>query len=167
MSKKNLILGEDRINKIIKRIAYQIIEGNHKYKKIVVLGINGQGEILADLLSKEVESIRPALECQVEQLKIDKAKPKFSDIELSCSLQELSNRSVVVVDDVMNTGRTQSYALSFILQSPVKKVETAVLVNRSHKAFPISATYSGISLSTTIDEHIQVELDKETAAYLY
>lgn len=167
MSEKTLILTEDRILKIIKRIAYQIVEGNYKFKTVYLIGISGQGEKLAGLLAEEISAIRSEIVCKVETLSINKEKPKFSEIAISCELSDLNDRSVVVVDDVMNTGRTHSYALSYILQTAVKKVETAVLVNRSHKAFPISATYSGISLSTTIDEHIEVELNKETAAYLF
>ncbi len=164
---KNLILTEDKIKKVIKRIAYQIIEGNYKSKKIFLVGIAGQGVKLAHLLDDEISALKPGIDCEVCTLDIDKLKPKFSEIEFSRPLTDLRERTVIIVDDVMNTGRTQSYALSYILQVPVKKLETVVLVNRSHKAFPISATYSGIELSTTINEHIEVLLEKETAAYLY
>ena len=69
------------------------------------------------------------------------------------------NKSIVVVDDVLNTGKTLIYAVRFFLKIPVKKIQTAVIINRNHKKFPVKADFKGISLSTSIKEHVNVILE--------
>ena len=164
---KNLILSESRIRHIVKRIAFEIVENNYDSGEVVLVGIQGQGLKLAEHLKKQIRSIDSSFKCEVMELMIEKSNPRIAQISINKDLETVKGRSIVLVDDVMNSGRTQAHALSYILQTSVKKFETAVLVNRSHKRYPISATYSGIELSTTIDEHIEVVLEGETAVYLY
>ncbi len=166
-SKHNLILSEDKIEKILDRIAIQIIENNLQFGELVLIGITGQGYKMAEILRNNIAGSKWPLKCVLYHLEIDKGKPTRSSIDLECEPSELNGKAVVLVDDVLNTGRTLAYSLSFILDASLKQVETVVLVNRSHTSFPISPTYSGIELSTTIDEHIEVKLDKKVGAYLY
>ena len=163
----NQILSRQKINDILKRIAFQIVENNFAEEEIYLIGIVGQGVSMARELQQMVVGIRPGLRVSLQELTIDKANPIQSDIRLDIDLSALSGGVAVLIDDVMNTGRTTSYALSYLLQVPLKKVETAVLVNRQYTRFPISVTYSGFGLSTTPDEHIEVRLEGEVGAYLY
>jgi len=161
------ILSAEKIGNILNRIAIQIIESNFYESELVLVGIQGQGYKMAAQLKTILEKQSISFRINLVELKIDKFNPVAADIKLIGDLFLLDGKSIVIVDDVMNTGRTQAYGLAYILQANVKKVETAVLVNRSHTAFPISATYSGISLSTTIDDHIEVRIEGEQGAFLY
>ncbi|MFY0689380.1 MAG: phosphoribosyltransferase [Cyclobacteriaceae bacterium] len=168
MSKKgHQILDQSKINKIIRRIAIEVVENNFSLDELIIVGVLGQGTQMAEIIAKHIEGIKPSLKTQVAKLTIDKLQPAKSEISLSIPTASLNQKVVLLVDDVLNTGRTQAYSLSFLLQVELQKLETAVLVTRSHTSFPISVTYNGIALSTTIDEHIEVRLKDEIGAYLY
>jgi len=98
---------------------------------------------------------------------MDKKNPLSRPIKTSIPLKELTNCSLVLVDDVLNSGTTLIYGVHHFLQIPLKKLKTAVLVNRNHKKFPVKADFKGISLSTSLNEHIDVVLDQDRdAVYL-
>ncbi|MEL0300077.1 MAG: phosphoribosyltransferase family protein, partial [Flavobacteriaceae bacterium] len=110
-------------------------------------------------------SIAP-FEILLVALDLDKSQPQGS-IRASVDPARWANQSVVVVDDVLNTGKTLMYAVNFILQTPLKQIKTAVLVNRNHKKYPIKGDFKGISLSTSLKEHIDVSFEGENiGAYL-
>jgi pyrimidine operon attenuation protein/uracil phosphoribosyltransferase len=165
VAERSLILDAVQVKQKIRRMAYEIFEHNFKEKNIVVAGIEGQGHALAKLLVKEVESISP-LKAKLVKLSLDKSIPQQSDVQLDCDLKEIKKKCIIIVDDVLNTGRTLAYGLKPFLDIEVKKIEIAVLVNRSHTLFPIYPQYTGYELSTTIRDHVQVVLGKETAVYL-
>lgn len=146
-------------------MAYEIYEHNFDEKVIVVAGIEGQGYVLARLLIKEVESISP-IKTVLVKVTLDKSAPQQSDVTLDCDVKQLEKKCIILVDDVLNTGRTFAYGLKPFLSIAVKKIETAVLVNRSHTLFPIYPQYTGYELATTIRDHVEVTLGKETAVYL-
>ena len=158
---KTLILDTRQVKQKIKRMAYEIFEHNFKEKGIVIAGIEGQGYILAKLLAKEVENISP-LEIKLLKISLDKIAPQQSEIKLDCDLKELKKKCIIMVDDVLNTGRTFAYGMKPFLTIEVKKIETAVLVNRSHTLFPIYPQYTGYELATTIKDHVEVNLGDET-----
>jgi pyrimidine operon attenuation protein/uracil phosphoribosyltransferase len=162
---KSLILDAAQIKQKIKRMAYEIYEHNFKEKSIVVAGIEGQGYVLAKLLVKEIEAISE-LKAVLVKVSLDKALPQQSEIKLDCDLKELKKKCIIIVDDVLNTGRTFAYGLKPFLTIEVKKIEIAVLVNRSHTLFPIYPQYTGYELATTLREHVEVVLGKENAVYL-
>lgn len=141
----------------IERIAYQIYESNSEEKVIFIVGIGEKGKVLSSLIGKSLSSISK-IKVELITLYIDKKNP-LNRINSDKSLNVLKNNSVVVVDDVLNTGKTLIYAVSHFLQVPVKSIKTAVMVNRNHKKFPVKADFKGISLSTTINEHISVILN--------
>lgn len=164
---KNLILDADQVKQKIRRMAFEIHEHNFKEKNIVIAGIDGQGYILAKLLAKQVESISP-IEVKLVKITLDKLAPEQSEIKLDCEIRELKKKNIILVDDVMNTGRTFTYGMKPFLNIEVKKIETAVLINRGHTMFPIHTQYTGYELSTTIKDHIEVRLSKdEMAVYLH
>jgi pyrimidine operon attenuation protein / uracil phosphoribosyltransferase len=167
MVAEHLILDAAQIRQKIKRMAYEIYEHNFKEKSVVLAGIDGQGYTLARLLSEQVQQISPMQVLLVKVL-IDKNAPQQSEIVLDRDIKDLRKKNIVLVDDVLNTGRTFAYGLKPFLSIEVKKIETAVLVNRSHPLFPIYPQYTGLKLSTTLKEHVEVRLDdSETAVYLH
>lgn len=153
---ENTILTHAEIKNKIKRIAYQIYESNVDENEIILAGIEGNGYILAKLLKsalKKVSAINPIL-CKVS---IDKNNPR-NDISTSISSNDYKNKSLVLVDDVLNSGATLIYGVKHFLEVPLKQFKTAVLVNRNHKKYPVKADFKGISLSTSLQEHVEVIL---------
>jgi pyrimidine operon attenuation protein / uracil phosphoribosyltransferase len=165
LAEKTLILNASQIKQKIRRMAFEVFEHNFKEKSIVIAGIDGQGYVLAKLLSKEIESISE-IQITLVKVKIDKNLPLQSEVELDCDLKEIKKKCIVLVDDVLNTGRTFAYGLKPFLNIEIKKLEIAVLVNRSHTLFPIYPQYTGYELATTLREHVEVILGKESAVYL-
>jgi pyrimidine operon attenuation protein/uracil phosphoribosyltransferase len=166
VEEKEIILDAVQVGQKIKRMAYEIYEHNFKEKGIVVAGIDGQGYVLATLLAKEVKSISP-LEVKLIKVSLDKLAPQQSEVTLDTDLTEVRKKCIILVDDVLNTGRTLVYGLKPFLNIEVKKIETAVLVNRSHVLFPVHPQYTGFQLTTTINDHVEVNLGKEPAVYLH
>ncbi len=165
-SEKTLVLNDEQIRKKISRMAYEIYENNFEEKTLILAGIDGQGYILAQLLQKELQNIS-GLVCVVVKISIDKTSPETSDVVLDFESKELSKQNIVLVDDVLNTGRMLTYGMKPFLSMIVKKIEVAVLVNRSHAQFPVLPKYTGYELSTTLNDHIEVVLRKKFAVYLH
>lgn len=156
---QNLILNPVQINHKIKRIAYQIYETFSNEKEVVIAGINGNGYVFAQEIAKviqEISSIKVLL-CEV---KIDKKKP-MDKVETSLKTEEYKDKSVILVDDVLHSGTTLVYGVKHFLEVPLKKLKTAVLVDRNHKKYPIKVDFKGLSLSTSLQEHVSVSFDKK------
>lgn len=166
MEVATLILTEEQIDQKVKRIAFEIFENNFKEKEIILAGIYDKGYELAELLSGALKEIA-SFNVKLIAVKLDKSAPTQSNITLDCEEKDLLNKCIILIDDVLNTGRTIAYSLKPFLNIKVKKIETAVLVNRSHTQFPISCEYTGYKLSTTLNEHVDVQLTKgQKAVYL-
>ena len=163
---KNLILTGQQVGQKIKRMAFEVYEHNFQEKEVVFAGIDGQGYTLATLLAKQLEEIS-SIKAKVVKLSIDKSAPLQSEIGLDAEPSAFKKKCIVVVDDVLNTGKTLAYAMKPFLGIEVKKIEVAVLINRSHSTFPIQPTYTGYGLSTTLTDHIEVILGKQAAVYLH
>jgi pyrimidine operon attenuation protein/uracil phosphoribosyltransferase len=156
--KKVQILNSEDIQQKTRRIAYQIVEENYDETELTLIGIKPNGYGYAELLKKEIEAIDKIKVILVE-LAMDKAKPLENKIALSLGKHSLDNKTVIMVDDVANTGKTLYYALKPVMEFSPKKVQAAVLVDRQHKIFPVTADFVGLSLSTTLKEHILVKFD--------
>ncbi len=167
MSKeRKQILNKPQIEQKIRRIAYEIFEQNHDAEHLVLAGIDGMGLKLSDLIKQELEKISE-LRCHLVRIDIDKEASSQPQVQLS-GVPEVEGFTLIIVDDVLNSGRTMIYALDPFLRMNVKKIQTAVLVNRSHNKFPIAVDYKGYELGTTIQEHIEVQLaDNDYSAFLY
>jgi len=156
-TQKNSILTHKEINHKIKRIAFQIYESNVNETEVILAGIDSNGYILAKKLKTilaKISTINPVL-CKVL---IDKKNPR-NEIKTSISPEDYTNKSVVLIDDVLNSGTTLVYGVRHFLDVPLKQFKTAVLVNRNHKKYPVKADFKGISLSTSLNEHIDVILE--------
>jgi pyrimidine operon attenuation protein/uracil phosphoribosyltransferase len=162
---RTVILNNQQIAYKTKRIAYQIYENNINENTIVIAGIDKNGFLFAKNIQKELEKISPIKTVMCKVI-IDKKNP-LNPITMSLTKKEYSNQSIVLIDDVLNSGATLIYAIKHFLNVPLKKFKTAVLVNRNHKKYPVKADFKGISLSTSIQEHINVEFKhNEAVAYL-
>lgn len=162
--KKNKIMDANDIHRTIKRISYQIYETHFEESQLVLAGIKKNGVILARRICDELEKISDIKLIFIE-ISVDKKNP-INPIVLSEKLEFCENNPVVVVDDVLNTGSTLIYAVTHFLSINLKKLQTAVLVNRNHKNFPIKGDFKGISLSTSIKEHINVAFGENEGVYL-
>lgn len=153
-----VILNKKEIAHKIKRIAYQIYETNVNEKEVVIAGIMNNGFIFAKKLKVELEKISPikVLLCEVF---IDKKNP-IQEIRTSINRDQYTNKSLLLVDDVLHSGTTLIYGVKHFLEVPLKQFKTAVLVDRNHKKYPIKADFKGISLSTSLNENVAVIFEK-------
>lgn len=161
----NVILNHQQIEHKINRIAYQIYEANVKEKELYIAGIQGGGSLLAQKIVRVLETITEA-KITLCTIVMDKKNPVKGTITTSLPLETFQNKSVVIVDDVLSTGKTLIYGVHHFLQVPLKQLKTVVLVNRNFKKFPVKADFKGISLSTSMKEHIEVVLDSKEDAVL-
>ncbi len=164
---KTLILNARQIGQRIDRIAYQIYENYYQEKEIIIAGIAKNGYVLAERLSKKLEEISP-IKVTLGDIQLNKKAPLTEKVKVSLTEKELKGKVVIVVDDVLESGRTMMYGIDPFLKYSVKRLATIVLVDRDHHSFPIKADFVGISLATTMQEHILVELEggKNDAVYL-
>ena len=151
--KRVLVLDKEKIGHILKRMAYEIWERNSEEKEIVLMGIERGGKILADNLVGLLEEISPIKIVSIP-LTINKKNPLNYALDVK---ENLNGRSIILVDDVVNSGKTIMYSLHSVLSFDLKKVMVAVLVDRKHKSFPIASDIVGHTIATTLQEHIEVE----------
>ncbi len=163
------ILNRQQIAQKIRRMTYQIYENNIGESALIFAGVYDRGYMLAKLLYTEFEQVAD-IPAHLITISLDKFAPTQSEVRLDCDIDFVKNKTIIVIDDVLNTGRTFAYALRPFLKTEIKKLQTAVLVDRGgYKQFPIAADYAGYELSTTIRQHIHVELENEEkfGVYLY
>lgn len=153
----NIILNHQEIQHKIRRISYQIYENNVDEKQVILAGIDKNGFKLASKIRSVLQKISE-IEVILCKVIIDKKNP-LSEIKTSLAEEDYENKSVVLVDDVLNSGTTLIYGVKHFLNVPLKQFKTAVLVNRNHKKYPVKADFKGISLSTSLKEHVKVVLD--------
>ena len=156
---EHLILDKAQTQQKIKRIAIEIYERNLKEKEIVLAGIYDKGYAFAELLQKELNAVSD-IQTILVKVSLHKTSPLQSEITLDADIKTLKMKTIIIVDDVLNTGRTLAYSLKPFLNIEIKKLQVAVVVDRQHKSFPISPDYVGYSLSTTLKEHIEVSFEK-------
>ena len=161
----NCILNNDEILHKTRRIAYQILESNVNEKEVILAGISGNGYVFATRIESILNEISN-LEITLCEVYINKKEPR-KEITTSIPKEAYENKSLVLVDDVLSSGTTLIYGVKHFLEVSLMKFKTAVLVNRNHKNFPVKADFKGISLSTSLKEHIKVEFTENSAkAYL-
>ncbi|MVN92170.1 phosphoribosyltransferase family protein [Mucilaginibacter aquatilis] len=167
MAEKLLILNKQQIQQRIDRIAYQILEDNFEEQEIVIAGILTQGSVIAKRIKAVLENIAP-FKCTMINIEIDK-NASHLEANLDADINICANKVVILVDDVLNSGKTLAYGFGVFLDVPLKKLRTVVLVDRNHKSFPVSTDFSGMALSTVIKQHVYVSLTEtgdEDAVYL-
>ncbi len=161
---KKYILDEATTGRKMRRMALEIIESNSGEGEIILAGIRDRGTVLAANLQKILSGIS-TVKTELISLALDKNKP--GTVTLSKEM-DFNDRVIIVIDDVANSGKTLLYALKPFLAFHPKKIQSLVLVERSHNSFPVRPDYVGLSVATTLQEHIyvEVEADKVTGAFL-
>ena len=153
------LLTSRQIAQRINRIAYQIYEDNVDEQGIIIAGIANGGYVFAKRLETILNNICE-IKTQLIRLTLDKENPVIHSMEPTISKASLKNKVVVVVDDVLNSGKTLIYSLRPFLEADIKKIRTVLLVNRDHKLYPVEADFVGITLSTSLHEHVSVSLEE-------
>ena len=162
---KTEVLDQDQILRICNRFAFQILENSINSDVIHIIGIKEKGFDIAKIVERELKSITKK-NISLSSIKIDKKNPK--DSVLSDSNLNKNIDTIFLIDDVLNTGKTLIYSLSFLLKFNFKSIKTLVLIDRNHKQFPIKVDYKGISLSTNINDNIKLLNDnKKLKAILF
>ena len=151
---KNIILNHQEIEHKIKRISYQIYETFVDEKSIIIAGITSNGYLFAEKIAATLKQISP-IDVVLCEVFVDKQNPN-SIVKTSIPSELYQNKSIVLVDDVLNSGSTLIYGVKHFLDVPIKKLKTAVLVDRNHKKYPVKVDFKGISLSTSLLEHVNV-----------
>ncbi|MFD1257928.1 phosphoribosyltransferase family protein [Mucilaginibacter terrae] len=167
MPEKLLILNHQQIQQKIDRIAYQILEDNFEEKEIMIAGILSQGSVIAQRIKNVLDGIAPFTSTMIN-IKLDKDSSTLQ-FTADTDITTCSNKVVILVDDVLNSGKTLAYGFGVFLDVPLKKLRTVVLVDRNHKSFPVSTDFAGMALSTVIKQHVYVSLSEtgeEDAVYL-
>jgi len=166
-AKKLLILNQQQIQQKIDRIAYQILEDNYDEEEIIIAGILPRGNHIAARLKKILDEIAP-FKSRLMSIEVDKQSSSLK-AHIDLKVEDCIDKAVVLVDDVLNTGKTLAYGFGVFIDVRLKKLRTAVLVDRNHKNFPITTDYAGIALSTVLKERVDVVLTEdghEDAVYL-
>ncbi len=162
---RTLLLNNHQISQRIDRIAYQIYEDNADESEIIIVGIWQNGYLLAEKIHEALKRISN-LKAKLIDLRIDKHLPVAGDVVLSVPMEQLTGKSIVLVDDVLNSGKTLIYSMKALLRIDTKKIRTVLLVDRDHRRYPVLADFVGMTLSTTFQEHVSVEFGREDAVYL-
>jgi pyrimidine operon attenuation protein / uracil phosphoribosyltransferase len=162
---RTCVLEKDSISRKMKRMALEVAEQNSDEKELVIAGITGNGEIVAKGLVRELNKLAGFSIVQAT-IQLNKKEP---GTVLFQPHVDMDNKVVIIVDDVSNTGKTMMYAFKPLLEIHPRKVQTLVLVERSHKLFPVQTDYTGLSITTTLQEHIAVETegDEIVGAWLF
>lgn len=162
----NSILSHQEIQQKITRLGHELLENCFEEPVIYLGGICGNGIILAHELAKIISS-NSDQDVHVFEITVNKDEPWKDPITLSIDEKELKNAYIILVDDVLNSGKTMQYALMKFLERPTKAIKTVALVDRTHRRYPIKADYVGLSLSTTLKERVEVSLsEKDSKAFL-
>lgn len=162
---RTVVLEHDRIQRKLDRMALQVLERNLGEGRLVLAGVMPRGGMLANRLKKLLDRV-PGIETEVLEITLPKDGPLNAPVELNPANFNLDSAAVILVDDVLMSGRTLMHAAAQLVQHPIKRLTTLVLVDRLHRTFPIRADIVGLTLSTTLQEHIRVELGKKDTVYL-
>ena len=162
---RTLLLNNHQIAQRIQRIAYQVYEDNFEEQEIIIIGIWQNGYILAGKIQKALNEIC-SIKTRLLELKIDKHNQVDHEVTISGEKNDLVGKSIILVDDVLNSGKTLIYSMKTILNIDTRKIRTVLLVDRDHRRYPVLTDFVGMSLSTTFQEHVSVEFGDEDAVYL-
>jgi pyrimidine operon attenuation protein/uracil phosphoribosyltransferase len=165
-SETTQILTRVQVEQKIRRIAFEIYENNFEESEVILAGVSGEGHVLAERLADVLRQIAP-LDVKVMKITLDKTTLEQPPVHLDAEETVFTKKSVIVVDDVLNSGRTLAFVLQPFLNVPLSKLKVAVIVDRDHKRYPIAADYIGYKLSTTLTEHVQVVLSDEERIGVY
>lgn len=160
---KKYILSKEVVGKKLQRMAYEILENNIDEKEIILAGIRESGSVVAKVIQQMLAEIS-SIKTELITITLDKNEP--TDVSLSRSI-DLNGKVIILIDDVSNSGKTLLYALKPFIEFHPKKIQILVLVERTHTSFPVRPDYVGLSIATTLQEHIFVEVKGEVVIGAY
>jgi len=163
---KTKILDNTQISHKLNRMAYEVYEKNYGEKELLIVGIEGNGYKVAERLTEILTKIS-SIKINLSKIKLDKENPWSKEPIISFTEKDYINKSVVIVDDVLNSGKTVMYAVKPFLNKSLKRLNVLVLVDRSHSRYPVKADFVGLSLSTTMQEHIEADFSKKGNEAVY
>lgn len=155
MAEKKYILSKDSAEKKLRRMALEVVENNYDEPALILIGILDNGIVIAQRIREYLDGVFPGTVTVVE-MSMNKKKPEAITLQPAA---ELNNCVIILIDDVANSGSTMLYALKPLLENYPKKIQTLALVERTYKSFPIHVDYVGLSISTSQDEYIFVEVE--------
>ncbi len=161
-----LVLDNNQIQQKIKRLAHEVLENTYGTEHLFIGGIVGNGEVFAHQIA---EIVKGNSSQKVTFFKIELHKDLPLDHEINCSvpLDSFKGETVILVDDVINSGTTMQYAVMKVLEQPVRSVKTLALVDRMHRRYPIKCDFVGMTLTTTLQDRVEVmEEGGELKAFL-
>ncbi|MCH8904548.1 MAG: phosphoribosyltransferase [Bacteroidetes bacterium] len=158
-NERHQILTDKQVQQKLNRIAYQILESNYTEKELILVGIKPRGFTIAKKLSTLLKGMSE-ITITLCSMKINKSDPSAEEIKLDPSMPDVKDKVVILIDDVTDSGKTLTYAIKPFLNNLQKKIQSVVLVDRQHKRYPIAPDFVGLSLATTMQESISVELGK-------
>lgn len=165
MKDASIVLNQAQIRQKTERIAFEILENAFEEETIFIAGISGNGFILAERVAEQLKRITDQ-DIQLFSVQIQKDNPLDKRISLSIEDNVLTDRMVVIIDDVINSGRTMIHAVRRLLENKINVLKVATLVNRTHRRYPVQADFVGLNISTTLKDNIIVELGDHEQAYL-
>lgn len=160
------ILDTVQIKQKLNRLAYEVYENNFDEKQLLIVGIEGNGYKVAANLAEKLKEISK-IKIQLGKISLDKNKPWDKSPQVDFDEKDFTNKTTILVDDVLNSGKTLIYAVKLFLDKPIKKLSTVILVDRNHTKFPVKADYVGLTLSTTLQEHIEADFSKKGKESVY
>lgn len=163
---KTKILDNTQISHKLNRMAFEVYEKNYGEKELLIVGIEGNGYKVAERLTEILAKISK-IKIKLSKIKLDKENPWSKESIVSFTEKDYINKSVVIVDDVLNSGKTVMYAVKPFLNKSVKRLNVLVLVDRSHSRYPVKADFVGLSLSTTMQDHIEADFSKKGNEAVY
>ena len=152
------ILGAEAIAHKVQRLAWELYDRHSKAEQLYVVGIKGNGYWLAQQLVAKLNAISD-MKIELMELALDKSDPKPADMQIALP----SGAHVALVDDVLNSGRTLLWAVIKLMEFHPQQLSTTVLVDRSHKRYPVKAEIKGLSLSTTLQETVKLNVENGAA----
>ncbi len=164
--KKVRILDTIQIQQKLNRLAFEVYENNFAEKELLVVGIDGNGYKVAIQLVAKLKEIS-GMKISLGRISLNKEKPWEGEPVVDFEEKQFVNKTIILVDDVLNSGKTLMYAVKLFLDKPVKKINTVILVDRSHTRFPVKADYVGLTLSTTLQERIEADFSKAKKEAVY
>ena len=161
---KNIILDYQDVENKIKRISLEILEDNIDQKKLILFGVSKNGKIIA---KKIIALIKKYSKIDLELIGVEIVLNSKNVLKFDKSLR-VNNRSVIIVSDVSQSAKTLQLIISSLMSQEPFKIKTAVMVNRDHSLFPVKINFSGLNLSTSVNEHVDVNVnnDDEFTVYL-
>lgn len=160
------ILNTLQIEQKLNRLAYEIYEHTVDEKEIMLAAIDGNGYLVAKKLYDVLKKVAK-YKINLGKISLDKKNPLAKLPTTDFTDKDYKNKTVILVDDVLNSGKTLIYAVQLFLNQPIKKLHTVVLVDRSHTQYPVKADFVGLSLSTTLQEHIIADFSKKGKETVY